>query len=730
MAAHTDFSCHDVKQGISVPVEVQPSMGGKRNCREASATTESTAMLGRSLSCFNGPAAAASPMSKKKKLHHPGMPLAYSESAEVVNDPVRLPSPTGVCADPSAIGGWGSQSKIQAAQMPSKFSQIKTLPPTLKGITDAARILRASKTSPAGAGKENDQEDGKQNSQDNVTVPPLLLSFPTESVYMLACCVKTASSRSIRKLLSRTESQSSMSSACSHKGYMDFILQAPSVHQGSSSLKESIHPKNDSLDWMIKCNDNSFSDPADRMAPLLFVLDGHHALNFCHFSKPKTFVIRPPALAANSTNSANDATTPVAPFAPMLNTSLKSGSLKENSFSPLPVFDNGSKPTIGSITNTTAQIAHHDPKLCAANFSESREVFLRLASKFWPGPVVFHIQVRMLGGEDVPHISKKLSSSSMPSLRSLSSTGDLTAPGNLNPATDAAGIPVLPASVLIPASRLVANQDGQERERHFVGMRCPSHPLSRKILNEIYHGPSRSNISSFSHSQSSDSLASISSIDENIGGESKFTEQKSSSSKTGRARSSIAVMGCMVPEPKSSVDNSAKPASAKPSSAYMTSSTGATTAADVDEAMVAMMQSTSSTDGHEKNKGQLFIVNGEDNRESFSVPPCQFGRAHPVSLVIDGDNRTIHMMRHCDGPVAKEPAGRTIKDTLLTKNSIYHALRKPLPPSNNGQSFNRSTSHEGAIKEKKGDSASIDRVIAAVLSRWKIQESTYQTISS
>lgn len=691
MAAHTDFSCYNVKMNHTGPVEEQPSTGGKRNCREASTTMESTAILGRSLSCFNG-SAVTLPMAKKKKHHHLGIPLVFSKSAEVVvalkrgdqdGGGLRLPSsPTGVCADPSTIGAW-EQSKVQALlQMPGKFSKIKTLPPTLKGITDAAKVLRASKSSPAGAGKENNQEDGKQNSQDNVTVPPLLLSFPTESVYMLACCVKPASSRSVRKLLSRTDSQSSMSSSSSPKGYVGFTLQDPSVQQG-------IHPKNDSLDWMIKCNDNSSSKSADSMAPLLFVLDGHHALNFCHFSKPKTFAIRPPSLAANSANSANYATTP---FTPILNSSLKSGSPKENSFSPLPVFDNSPKPTIGSITNTTVPATHNDPKLCAATFSESREVFLRLASKFWPGPVVFYIQVRMLGGEDAPHMSKRLSSSSVASLQSLSSTGDLIAPGHLDPATDTAGMPVLPASVLTPASRLVANQDGQESERNFVGIQCPSHPLSRTILNEVYRGPSRSNISSVSHSQSSESLASLSSMDQYTDAESKLTEQKALSRKNGRARSSIAVIGCMVP-----VNNSVKPASAKPLSVSTNPSTGVTTAADANEAMVAMMQSTSFSNGHSKN-GEVFIVDGEGNHESFSVPPCQFGRPHPVSLVIDGDNRTINIMRHCEGPVTKEPAGRAIKDTLLTKKSINHALRK------------------------KGDSASIDRVITAVLSRWKIQE--------
>jgi len=95
--------------------------------------------------------------------------------------------------------------------------------------------------------------------------------------------------------------------------------------------------------------------------------------------------------------------------------------------------------------------------------------------------------------------------------------------------------------------------------------------------------------------------------------------------------------------------------------------------------------------------GSVFIVNGEDNREMFSVPTCQYGKSHPISLVIDGDNKTIHLIRH-----AKDQA------SPVTKDSVYSALIKP--DTNN--------------KEKKGDTSSIDRVISAVLSRWKIVESS------
>jgi hypothetical protein len=120
----------------------------------------------------------------------------------------------------------------------------------------------------------------------------------------------------------------------------------------------------------------------------------------------------------------------------------------------------------------------------------------------------------------------------------------------------------------------------------------------------------------------------------------------------------------------------------------------------------------------EEKSGRLFIVDGEDTRESFSVPTCQYGKPHPVSLLIDGENRTIHLIRRClDSP----------ESLLVSKGSIHRALLKPASTTNNGQSLQLSgASHSlDAVKEKKADSSSsIDRVITAALSRWKIRETT------
>ena len=122
-----------------------------------------------------------------------------------------------------------------------------------------------------------------------------------------------------------------------------------------------------------------------------------------------------------------------------------------------------------------------------------------------------------------------------------------------------------------------------------------------------------------------------------------------------------------------------------------------------------MMQSSSLGSNRQENKARLFIVDGEDNRESFSVPTCQYGKPHHVSLAIDGDNKTIYLIRH-----DTEAHG-------ISKAVVHRALTTPVTSSSDTGLFSLKPQ---ATATKKGDAAarSIDRVITAVLSRWKIEE--------
>ena len=687
-----------------------PSVGGAKRSFNVSSSDMSTVMFDAN----SDTPIAASPISpsKKAKLCHSINTLTYPKNNEgllessVAQD--GRPSPTDVRTENF---GWGSQNVD--APSSNNCSQIKILPPTLRGITDAAAVLQASKSSAVitnavgVVGKDShlqDQQDQdtkpKNIRQDNIASAarkksqPMLVSFPTESVYMLACCVKSASSRSMRKLLSRSDSQVSYSSSCSSNNEAVAVdnSSSPAV-QNQGGIKEFIHPSNASLEWMIKCNDDKAGGGKD---PLLFVMDGHHALNYCHFTKPKTFAIRPTTSITNSSSYID-----AAPTTPSSTPIVKSSAPSVNSITPtLHGYQAPLTPkpaTAGQIMMSipSTPVTPNTHKLCAANFSESREAFLRLTSKFWPGPMVFHVQVRTLGGEDIispsSMMTKKLSTSSAVSLPSLLSMEDLVAAGNVSPTmNNAATVPILPESVLVRASRLLPTRrdgQGESDDRHFVGMRCPSHPLPRKILTEVYHSPARLNTfsSTVSHSPSTESLLSMTSMDDG-----------SSNTKSNRARSSIAVVGRMVSGNNKSATSS-------------NASTGVISASDVYDAMSSRIQPTSSSADEQEDNGKLFIVDGEDNHERFSVPTCQYGKPHPVSLIIDGDNKTIHLIHHDSSD----------KEAFITRDSIYRALVKPA--NNTGQSF---MSKDTTIKEKKGDTTSIDRVITAVLSRWKIEEST------
>jgi hypothetical protein len=124
-----------------------------------------------------------------------------------------------------------------------------------------------------------------------------------------------------------------------------------------------------------------------------------------------------------------------------------------------------------------------------------------------------------------------------------------------------------------------------------------------------------------------------------------------------------------------------------------------------------------STSPNQSNTEQILVVNGEDStREHWSVPTCNYV-THPISLVVDGDNRTIHLLhnnRHDGG-------GASASGSDHSKEMIYRAL---LQPSSSSKPTTASLNMENG--SNKGASTSsrseIDRVITAVLSRWKVVE--------
>ena len=662
----------------------------------------------------DGVATTDGPVAKKKKLHHNNnlMNVQVGMVHHLTNEcrvSPRQPSQSHVRMATSS--SWNNPLSMPTAYR----NRIKNLPPTLTGIIDAVGILKASRNHDLG---------GDAASPTSVS----LISFPTESVYMLACCVKTASSRSIRRLLSRTDSQTSLISSCSSgEATISSEQQEKStVHQGSSHhnmLKKDIHPPNASLDWMMKrCG-------ISQDAPLLFVLDGYHAMNFCHFNKPKTFAIRPqgPALQT-SPNVVNNVTaltpTAIAPATPVKAMTTIHNESNQICSTPIHLFG---EPATADIA--TPASPNNNRRLRAANFSDSREAFLRLASKFWPGPVVIYVRVRTLGGEEDVIIPP---SSPMSSI----SSGMSVIEDDLGET-----VSILPESILLPASVIlqrtngvndgIDNIDREERERYFIGMSCPSHPLARKVLNETYRVGGGGGENSISESQpllsrltssirsvtpcskvihpsESADLVSFSSFDEDD--RTPRNGAKFRGNSRPPTRSGVAVVGRVVPAPPpydevanlKGVDTS----SLSSSNATLTfvGTGGSTTSSDV-----AKVMSSAIGDNNDEGGGRIYVVDGEDTRESFSVPTCQYGEIHPVSLVIDGDNRTIHLIRRSSVTVPSKGAGDE-GPLVVSKATVRRALLNPT-------SFR---SLDIGAEKKRDNTDTIDRVISAVLSRWTI----------
>ena len=174
-----------------------PSVGGaKRSCCNVSSSDMSTPMF----DATDTPIAASPKSSKKAKLCHSINTLTYPKNNEgllessVAQD--GRPSPTDVRTENF---GWGSQNVD--APSSNNCSQIKILPPTLRGITDAAAVLQASKSSAVitnavgVVGKDSHLQDQQEEDtkpknirQDNIASAarkksqPMLVSFPTAAL--------------------------------------------------------------------------------------------------------------------------------------------------------------------------------------------------------------------------------------------------------------------------------------------------------------------------------------------------------------------------------------------------------------------------------------------------------------------------------------------------------------------------------------------------------------------
>lgn len=728
----------------------------------------------------------------------------------------QLVSPTDVLAHPAAAAAINNGSRRQETAF------IKTLPPSLRGINEAAKTLQLSSRS----SKNNTSTAPARNPHQQT---PQLVAFPTEALYVLTCCVKTTSQKKLLRsntndsiIKSRNDSAASSLIGSSSPGSCSFASGAVALGEGedtpgctnssgvgdcggsgdidpSTDRKkqaihyDAVHPPNSSLDHLLsRIGPNQ--EVSREGAPSVFVLGNKHAQHYCEFSTPKMFAIRPkqrsgsssqllkkreeeekevgcseetcslssPIKSSQQSLSSSSVTTDwpmTIPPSPKKSCTIPTSTSSSSLFVPVtPKTTSVEGAAANAVTpiaanNTVAAHAASLAKIHAVNFSESYEAFSRLANKFWPGPMIIYAPARMVGGggehkgngsgsgsstdrkdlrssptlqqqqqrtwsrqsssgSSASSSSSSVCCPSLPSftnLRSLNTGGATGAVGAME--SNSSQVPVLPPSLLIPERNLLPDRDysdcgsSRENNRFFIGMQCPSHPLSRKLLTEVHRprgaSTSSTSVSTITHSPSTDSLASFSSLDK-------------SPSQQQQIRCGIAVVGSYI-QPLTLAATSSPSLSPDGRDDQEDKGNGhggtilATSASNVKEIL--------STSPNQSDTEQIRVVNGEDStREHWSVPTCNYV-THPISLVVDGDNRTIHLLRN-----RHDGGGGVASGSDYSKEIIYRALLQPSSTSSKltTASLNMENgNNKGASTTSRSE---IDRVITAVLSRWKVVE--------
>ena len=441
------------------------------------------------------------------------------------------------------------------------------------------------------------------------------------------------------------------------------------------------------------------SDP-----PLLYFHNPQQAKTCISFTKPKTFVYKRPK-EDTVTSQAKTVKQPVQP---------------------------PRSPTSTTTAPHTPPASETKPKqeytLTAIRFSESHEVLNRLTSVFWPGPVTIYAPVRHIhkNTNSKNNTSKESSSSkekgepqdalvlSQSNENASSSTSSLTSLCSEYSVEDSNDrVPILPKSVLVSSTELGLasipdsssqenpNRDaGDDETVYYVGMRCPSHPLARRVLTGVYDHPTSHNKSGkVCKSKSPSPQGAVLSFSASIPGDNMNVVDSS-----GNTSSFLSVPSTApTPSPVTS-----KQVYTNLKSYQSTDTTTATTTATINT-----------------NKKSVHIINGEDKREIFSVPTCQFSSIPPTSLIIDAKHRSVIIQRGVSN--TDNPNGSTNNDTAsftaataatelknemdcsfhVKREDVIYALTQP--------------KHKGGSKDSNTDKDCIkDTVIASVLGRWNV----------
>ena len=408
----------------------------------------------------------------------------------------------------------------------------------------------------------------------------------------------------------------------------------------------------------------SLSDPDP---PLLYLHAPSQSRRFVEFTKPKTYVLKPP-----TNNSSPPPSPKQQPQAPTVDAT----------------------PTVLDAASRCAQataVAYP-----AVTFSESREVLDRLSAALWPGPAIIFAPVKTLGGggrRGSAASTTSTASTSMSRCPSASSGSDdalsegsglsrrsrtMKVP-NFGAADEMSTVAILPLAALV-TRHFSTSADGRgpesppslsDRNSYYVGMRCPSHPLARRVLSEVYGATS------------------------------------SSSSRMRR----VAVVGhsAHVPSGAGEVQLATAPIKAREVCASLLSLPSF--AEDVDRSHPPVVH----------------VLNGEDKREIFAVPTCQFGDVNKFSILMDDSSRTVFLMKRrdentaCSTPVEVDVKGESPGcGHNITCKDITRALLKPLSSMTEVK-----ISSVSSVTRAKGkgvlEPVSL-RVVNAVISRWTVVE--------
>ena len=304
-------------------------------------------------------------------------------------------------------------------------------------------------------------------------------------------------------------------------------------------------------------------------------------------------------------------------------------------------------------------------------FSESREVLDRITAAFWPGPVAIFAPAKLRRVAE---------------LECLEGKGDENGDSNF--------APVLPPSILIKAESRRHDTTGSDAEKqplNYVGIRCPSHPLARRCLEEVYYKNVDADLSTGSRAS------------------------PGSASKHRHCTKSSVVIGFDASIPTADTDNATKTrTSVSKSSASATPTKAKEVCVQLLSPSAFRKKAACGTPPKEPSLTKdtipaVHVLNGEDRRELFSHATCEFGPDAFVALIVDDECRTIRIIKRLD------PNGIDRHTNVCTATVIRALLRTspqltPLSPA-------KGEKQDPAVAASAGA-----RVITAVLRRWKASE--------